>query len=47
MPGLRGDPPAVEIVSHQIDQIELRGQRGKIDPLEFVRTEIAKLRKVK
>ena len=38
MPGLRGDPPAVEIVSHQIDQIELRGQGSKIDPLEFVKT---------
>ena len=38
VPGLRRDPPAVEIVSHQIDQIELRGQRGKIDPLEFVKT---------
>ena len=25
MPGLRRDPPTVKVVSHQIDQIELRG----------------------
>ena len=36
VPGLTLDPPTVEVVGHQIEEIQLRSQRREVDPLEFV-----------